>query len=155
MADVDIEIVDGVNFSEDAETCQVHPTLKNLFHHCHSDSGVTTEDNADYSLGWSTYGVDLNDRNEYRYTSWKELNGLPLSGLLDTYSGSGYVWKLTQPTLQCCEREDDIETMSERMVKLQKENWIDHNTRAIFVEFSLFNPAVSQRFCLNIDYLCL
>jgi hypothetical protein len=124
--------------------CVVNPKLKNLFDHCHTSSGVSTEDTANYSAGWSTYGVDINDRNEYRHSSWQSLNGLPYSGLLDTYSGGGYVWQLTQPTLSCCGRENDTETITDRINKLTAENWIDHNTRAIFIEFSLYNPAVSE-----------
>uniref|UniRef100_A0A914X5V1 Uncharacterized protein n=1 Tax=Plectus sambesii TaxID=2011161 RepID=A0A914X5V1_9BILA len=73
---------------------------------------------------------------------------LPYSGLVDTYSGGGYVWKITQPTMECCGREADIETVGERIQKLIDENWIDHNTRAVFVEFSLFNPALNM-FAVN------
>ena len=161
------------------DECRVHPKLRNLLDECHRAKGILTEDEANYAVGWDSDGVDINDREEYRYASWKELNGLPVNGRLDRsllisplfplkfanlinnfgtylkscfgvfrYSGGGYVWKLSQPTIECCGREDIIETVDERVIKLSNESWIDQHTRALFVEFSLFNPAVRFLFSL-------
>lgn len=76
----------------------------------------------------------MNDTNdEYRYRSSKELNGLPFWAIRDVYGGGGYVFPL----------RGTHEKLKEEMFRLEKSDWIDERTRAVFVEFSVYNAQVN------------
>ena len=63
-----------------------------------------------------------------------ELNGYPYWGTLSVYSGGGYVLALEGS-------KTDLQAMMER---LERENWIDKYTRAVFVEFTVYNAQVKR-----------
>ena len=54
-------------------------------------------------------------------------------GQIETYSGGGYVANLGET----------LETATEMINNLESQRWIDIYTRALFVEFSVFNPSSS------------
>ncbi|GFO38752.1 polycystic kidney disease protein 1-like 2 [Plakobranchus ocellatus] len=62
-----------------------------------------------------------------------ELNGYPYWGTLAVYSGGGYVVPL----------EGSKEDLQAKMEQLERENWIDKYTRAVFVEFTVYNAQVN------------
>lgn len=72
-------------------------------------------------------------REEYRYTSASVLNGYPYWGQMAMYAGGGYLVRL----------RGSSRTISAKMAQLEEEEWIDKYTRAIFVEFTVYNPGVN------------
>ena len=65
----------------------------------------------------------------WRYQSSDDLGNLPRSSPRAAYGGGGYVADLGY----------DLQTAREVMEGLSENNWIDRRTRALIVEFSIFN----------------
>lgn len=72
-------------------------------------------------------------KNEWSYRKPSELDGLPFWGLLDMYSGGGYLVPLKGS-------RSDINL---RLDQLKNDSWIDSRTRAVFSEFSVYNAQVN------------
>ncbi|WAQ97034.1 PK1L2-like protein, partial [Mya arenaria] len=62
-----------------------------------------------------------------------ELNSYPYWGQMAFYSGGGYVVPLNK----------DYLNMVEEFYRLEKEGWIDRYTRAVFLEFTVYNPSIN------------
>ncbi|KAK2167555.1 hypothetical protein LSH36_26g04065 [Paralvinella palmiformis] len=89
-------------------------------------------DEEDYDEGWQT---DLNKTENEKMTPWRyqdmfTLDGIPVWGNVASYSGGGYVAELgTKPG----------EAL--KMIQyLRDTRWLDRSSRALFVEFNLYNP---------------
>ena len=65
----------------------------------------------------------------FKYRSWRELDGYPLIGEFATYSGGGYVAELGT----------DLTTALGVVERIRNGSWIDESTRAVFIEFNLYN----------------
>ena len=74
-----------------------------------------------------------NIQNAFNYTPADELESLPTFGIYHYYNGGGYVYKMMSTINQSYE---DIQ-------KLFESQWIDRNTRSLFVEFTLYNPNIN------------
>ena len=72
--------------------------------------------------------------NAFRYTDADYINSFPFVGQLSTYMGGGYVYKLFL---------DDLNQTKYGLNYLESSNWIDRYTRAVFVEFSVYNPNIN------------
>lgn len=68
-----------------------------------------------------------------RYKSAEDLHAFPSEGRLGSYSGGGYVLELKGPT----------STILQRLQYIQQQKWIDERTRAVMLEFSVYNTNVS------------
>ena len=108
---------------------------------CTNSYSKADEDTRAYYLSWliqftttenlTASNDQLTDlRKAFIYSTESEINGYPYDGLLETYSGGGYVANLG----------DTLESASDMINALESNRWIDVYTRAIFVEFNLFNP---------------
>ncbi|XP_065681235.1 polycystin-1-like protein 2 isoform X1 [Hydra vulgaris] len=103
---------------------------------CLSPYKSIVEEKRDFYFNWSLpikYKSAINPSTmPWRYQTWKDLDGYPYAADLNTYYGGGYVieffpkWK-NQYTLD----------------KAKNHKWIDRQTRAIIIEFALFNPATN------------
>ncbi|XGW25699.1 hypothetical protein V3C99_006813 [Haemonchus contortus] len=116
--------------------CDVEPQLRQYFQNCYADISSSNEDRTpQYAAGWKKYNAtsDSSPPAEYRYQTAEELQSINIDGQLQSYSGGGYCVLLQGP---------NVDLMAE-LQKLQAENWIDKNTRAIFVEFSMYNAQVN------------
>lgn len=72
-------------------------------------------------------------REEYMYQTASSLNGYPYIGDMAVYGGGGYVVKLNK----------DYFDMINHLDVLEQEEWIDQYTRAVFLEFTVYNPSVN------------
>ena len=72
----------------------------------------------------------------WTYTSAEDIWGIPIAGHYNTYSGGGYIQKLDNT------KENTLAMFSQ----LVENSWIDRLTRAVFVEFTIYNA--------NINLLC-
>ncbi|XP_061167318.1 uncharacterized protein LOC133176177 [Saccostrea echinata] len=97
------------------------------------------EDENKYCVGWTTYNASICETPAYKNTkitadAWKfikssDIWGSPYRGEYATYGGGGYILKFTK----------NLETAKLMMDEIKKHNWIDRGTRAILVEFTLYN----------------
>ena len=90
-----------------------------------------------YSLFWSTNkSLEINDvklDKSLKYMKSGVLKDNIYFRKYSTYLGGGYVYNLT----------GSLSSIQNDLLSLQQMNWIDKRTRAIFIEFSLFNPNVN------------
>ena len=110
---------------------------------CLDSYSEADEDQDLYCIQWKPYdnskcGNELNTRTLYTADSWKyidahEIWGLSRMGEYNTYSGGGYILKFVK------NRESAFLMLGE----LFKYDWIDRKTRAVFLEFTLYNPNVN------------
>ena len=80
--------------------------------------------------------MNSNLSTSFRFTKSKYLKDNPFSGQYGNYLGGGYVYRMSS----------DFNTVINDLELLQSMNWIDRNTRAVFFEFTLFNPNI-KLFC--------
>ena len=101
---------------------------------CRGEFWTGAEDDRNYNSSWSTLLPATNSSADHWsfQSAWK-LKTIPYVGRLATYSGAGYVVELPS------EKSDVISKFSD----LQGSDWIDRNTAALFVEFTLYNPNVN------------
>ena len=95
----------------------------------------------DFGRGWSS--VNSTDATEmatappeYLYKTADELDSYPYVAAHGVYGGGGYVFELRGP----------LRNMLARAAQLKKEGWVDRYTRAVFVEFTVYNAQVTETF---------
>jgi hypothetical protein len=69
----------------------------------------------------------------FQYRSNIDLNGYAIAGMYSTYSGGGYVYEM----------RGTKSFLKGNLTLLQNNNWIDRKTRAVVVEFAVFNPNIN------------
>ncbi|XP_023225224.1 uncharacterized protein LOC111626157 [Centruroides sculpturatus] len=114
-------------------SCKVEEIMKNVSKTCRGYSRMVDEDKRSYQKGWKKLSEDDGVVDEYHYRSSSELDGLPFFGKLDVYGGGGYVVPL----------RGSREQLKEELYRLEKEDWTDAGTRAVFAEFSVYNAQVN------------
>jgi len=67
------------------------------------------------------------------FSTAEKMNGYPYWGQMAFYGGGGYVVRLNKDYLD----------MVADFEKLEKEGWVDRYTRAVFLEFTTYNPSVN------------
>ena len=70
--------------------------------------------------------------NSFQYKDAEQLQGLPIQGRFDAYEGDGYVYEM----------RGQLSYLQGNLSLLKKMNWIDRQTRAVFAEFTTFNPNI-------------
>ncbi len=73
--------------------------------------------------------ADRQSKDAWKYTPAGQDGDFPVSGELAVYGGNGYGTELAV----------DIETANNTLVELKNNLWIDRQTRAIFLEFIVYN----------------
>ncbi|XP_052071968.1 uncharacterized protein LOC127710241 [Mytilus californianus] len=68
--------------------------------------------------------------NAWKYTGADEIWGISITGLYNTYGGGGFIQNF---------HKEKVLTIN-AIEELTANKWIDRFTRAVFVEFTLFNP---------------
>ncbi|XP_060565690.1 polycystin-1-like protein 2 [Ruditapes philippinarum] len=106
---------------------------------CFGGYQIWNEDDENYCIGWKNYPCSLTEA-VYNVTSsaWKFQSslgiwGLPLTGYYTTYGGGGYIASLH------VNLNYSIATINE----LYKNLWIDRQTRAVIVEFTLYDASTN------------
>jgi polycystin 1L2 len=102
------------------------------------------EESGNFNPGWTPYKQNSTATKDptwrkmysaFTYRTASSLDSLPITAKYTTYMGGGYVYDMV-PTLNKTTLQNEIAT-------LQSLGWIDLNTRAIFLELSLFNPNIN------------
>ncbi|XP_059156486.1 polycystin-1-like protein 2 [Physella acuta] len=115
--------------------CKVPDAVRGIIRECNVMYDMLDQEENSYTPGWGkALGRGAaNTAEEYIYRDSSELNGYPYWGVLSMYSGGGYVAALNGS------KSDLVETFN----RLEAERWIDRYTRAVFVEFTVYNPQVN------------
>lgn len=115
--------------------------FENKINFCYADYSFLDEDKDLYDFGWnefnSSYKPDSSEERIYRafqYRSATDLDGFIVTANYSTYFGGGYVYEMRGS------RSQIIANIS----LLQKLDWIDRQTRAIFIEFTTYNPNIDM-----------
>jgi hypothetical protein len=85
-------------------------------------------------VGWETYNTSCFDENEltdysFLYKSSSEVKAFPYFGTYSYYNGGGYQMQLGPKQ----------SLIIEHVNELRSKNWIDGNTRAVFIDSNTFN----------------
>jgi len=98
------------------------------------------QDRDSFGYGWSQYNSSYVPPNGYQsiykafqYQSAQTLQGSSIQGKFSTYEGSGYLYEM----------RGQLSYIQGNLTLLKEMNWIDRQTRAIFVEFSVYNPNIN------------
>jgi polycystin 1L2 len=107
-------------------SCNVPGTFEKQIKECYSQKKAGNE-RGSFGLGWTDSGNTTDP--PWRWSSVSELDGVAYWGKLDVYSGDGYVQYL-----------ENTRSKARNVLATLKDNlWIDRQTRAVFVEFTLYN----------------
>ncbi|CAF0734591.1 unnamed protein product [Didymodactylos carnosus] len=112
-------------------SCKVHKKFIAVVPDCYAAYSRRKEDK-------SSYGPD-NDiiaKTAWQYQSSAALKGSSVSGQISSYSGGGYVQNLGENYAESKEILDD----------LQQNLWLDRGTRAVFLDFTVYNANINL-FC--------
>ncbi|KAI8499581.1 hypothetical protein Bbelb_226320, partial [Branchiostoma belcheri] len=118
--------------------CRVQEPFVDIVDHCTPPYTMWDKDEEVYDVGWlrpdpanGTLSIVDTTANlspwRYRRPSLKA--AVPHPGKHGFYDGGGYVSELT-----------NITEMDVTMAELESSGWIDHKTRAVFIEFIVYNP---------------
>ncbi|XP_006152651.1 polycystic kidney disease protein 1-like 2 isoform X2 [Tupaia chinensis] len=120
-------------------SCPLAQQLQASFTGCHAPYSLDAEDLEDYGEGWNASA--LNNSNGFpsawQYQSQSQRQGYPIWGKLTVYRGGGYVVPLGT----------DHQNASRMLQYLFDNTWLDTLTRAVFVEFTVYNANVNL-FCI-------
>ncbi|NXK49451.1 PK1L2 protein, partial [Chauna torquata] len=121
------------------DTCPISPRLQHVIQECHAPYSLQTEDTSDYGEHWNSSVFDNSSdlSSAWRYQSQSKLRGQPMWGKLAIYRGGGYVIHLGT----------DPKNASRILQYLFNNVWLDTFTRAVFVEFTVYNANVNL-FCI-------
>jgi polycystin 1L2 len=72
--------------------------------------------------------------DSFKYSSAESMDSFPFSASYDTYLGGGYVYKM----------RGLLHFLKGNLSLLQQMDWIDRQTRAVFVEFAVYNPNMNM-----------
>ena len=115
-------------------SCRVHHAVRNLTQECAQASIIVNEDDTDYCNAWEektqiTEYLPSCIRPEFKYTTAKELNSGSYTAGIDSYGGGGYVYRV----------RGSSKSIREDLKTLHQQRWINNHTRAVFLEFSVYN----------------
>ncbi|XP_004690218.1 PREDICTED: polycystic kidney disease protein 1-like 2 [Condylura cristata] len=120
-------------------SCPLAQQLQASLDGCHAPYSLDVEDLSDYGEGWNASLLNTSNglSQAWQYQSQSQRRGYPIWGKLTVYRGGGYVVPLGT----------DRKSMSRILQYLFDNTWLDRLTRAVFVEFTVYNANVNL-FCI-------
>ncbi|KAF7242705.1 Polycystic kidney disease protein 1-like 2, partial [Varanus komodoensis] len=120
-------------------TCPIAPKLQSTTGECHAAYSFDTEDMADYGARWNISSLDNTSElsSAWQYQGQSKLRGQATWGKLAVYRGGGYVVHLGTDSCNA----------SRILQYLFNNTWLDTFTRAVFIEFTVYNANVNL-FCI-------
>ncbi|XP_037062148.1 LOW QUALITY PROTEIN: polycystic kidney disease protein 1-like 3 [Peromyscus leucopus] len=95
------------------------------------------EDRENYGVGWVPPDTNITETDSiWHYQNQESLGGYPTQGEFATYSGGGYIVRLGR----------NSSAAARVLQHLEQRHWLDHCTKALFVELTVFNA--------NVNLLC-
>nr|KAG5695087.1 hypothetical protein BaRGS_015063 [Batillaria attramentaria] len=116
-------------------SCRIPAPFSDDTTFCTQTWSWSAQDTATYREGWTTpaenYSPGVND--PWVYSDWMNTDGIPHAGAIGVYPAGGYVKDLIGTRQRVEQLVSELENLE----------WIDKYTRAVFVEFVLYNPNVN------------
>lgn len=112
-------------------------SCKYLISKCYGEYSFYTDEKSDFDPYWrdiSSTNITSAYLDAFKYKKSSELNSYPYFGLYNLYYGGGYVHRFNDITKNSIMKD---------LMSLKGLGWIDVKTRAVFIEFSIFNPNVN------------
>jgi hypothetical protein len=111
-----------------------------MLEHRNKDLENLDDEKNKFGFGWSKFNQSYVPPHGYQaiYDSFQyrdsyTLEGLPIQSKFNTYEGGGYVYEM----------RGQLSFIQGNMTLLKAMNWIDRQTRAVFIEFSAYNPNIN------------
>ncbi|XP_075335044.1 polycystin-1-like protein 2 [Odontesthes bonariensis] len=121
-------------------SCQIADPMLTLVPDCHASYSWEVEDMGSYEPGWNhtvTDNISASTSSSWKYQTQAQLRARPVWGKMVLYRGGGFVVELGP----------DLPNASSTLEYLFRNKWLDMYTRAIFVEFTVYNANVNL-FCI-------
>ncbi|XP_058848646.1 polycystin-1-like protein 2 isoform X1 [Acipenser ruthenus] len=121
------------------DSCPVTRSMRSTVRDCHAPYSWDLEDMDSYGPGWNISAPRNTSQfsSVWKYQSQGSLRAHPLWGNIALYRGGGYVAVLGT----------DIDNATSVLQYLIDNTWLDEYTRAIFVEFTVYNANLNL-FCI-------
>ncbi|XP_065660274.1 uncharacterized protein LOC105844737 isoform X6 [Hydra vulgaris] len=140
LNDLTSKIVNGIRIRQvriQPDSCRKAYLMSNFIKiDCLSSYTSSLEETRDFDLNWKIpkqYNSPIIPSTmPWRYQTWQELDGYPYAAGLDIYYGGGYVLEIFPKWKNKAILE-----------QLKNSKWIDRQTRAVIIEFALFNAATN------------
>ena len=124
------------------DKCKVSKEMSGLISYCTPDYNSLNGEDKNFDLTWSEYNSSfvLSDKNledvynAFQYTRALSISSYPMSGIFTSYLGGGYAYKMN----------GNGASIISNLTLLEQNNWIDRQTRAVFVEFNTYNPNIKM-----------
>ena len=114
--------------------------MESTYGECFPDLSFSNEDKGMYHYGWAPYNESHTPDNgmgliydSFQYKTAESLNSTYYQGTYSTYPGGGFVYQM----------RGQLSYLIGNISLLQQNNWIDRSTKAVFIEFSAFNPNIN------------
>jgi polycystin 1L2 len=116
--------------------CTPYSPMNTIVNDCYQDYSTFNQDKDSYFFKWQTLNNQnssfTNEQNAFKYTQSSQIDSYSYIAKQNTYYGGGYVFKMI----------GNASVLSQSIVKLQQEEWINKQTAAVFVEFTIYNPNI-------------
>lgn len=113
------------------DSCKLASRFNNIANFCISSYSMFNEEKNDYGYAWSefnnSYKPSHGMERVYKAFQYRNSDGLPI---YSSYSEGGYMYEM----------RGRLSFIRGNMSLLQQMNWIDRQTRTVFIEFTTFNP---------------
>ncbi|KAM9851174.1 polycystin-1-like protein 2 [Aulostomus maculatus] len=121
-------------------SCQLSGSVLHLVPDCHAPYSWELEDMDSYGPGWNfseKNNISASTSSHWKYQTQAQLRSHHVRGRTALYRGGGFVAELGP----------DLQSASSTLHSLFRNKWLDVYTRAIFVEFTIYNANVNL-FCV-------
>ncbi|XP_071965410.1 uncharacterized protein [Antedon mediterranea] len=120
------------------DLCEIPEIMQESVDSCRPAYGAFTEDDRYFHERWvlanQTHPPEYKGLNDaWRHQSWFDLGSLPYWGIVTVYGGGGYVIELGKTV-------EDAWAIADY---LRATKWVDQYTRAVFFEFTVYNPVIN------------
>ncbi|XP_067303965.1 polycystin-1-like protein 2 [Pseudorasbora parva] len=122
------------------DSCTIAKSMRQAVPHCNAPYSWENEDMGSYGPGWEEFNFVNGSKDTvtaWQYQSQSTLKAVPVWGMIALYRGGGYVMDLGS----------DLENASRKLQYLFNSTWLDMYTRAVFIEFTVYNANVNL-FCI-------
>ncbi|XP_038066995.1 uncharacterized protein LOC119737008 isoform X2 [Patiria miniata] len=130
-----------------SNSCKIEEVMRTTINHCYDEYSAADDVEISYNEGWQPVNETTPPDYEsspflgvWKYRGWLELDSYPAFADQNSYYGGGFTVNFGV----------DILADMEMIDYLEQNSWIDQQTRAVFLEYVLYNP-VSNTHVLSLN----
>jgi hypothetical protein len=111
--------------------------MNTIVNDCNQDYSLSSQDKSSYDFKWQTIKNQNSSfvyvQNAFKYTQSSLIDSYSYIAKVNTYFGGGYVFKMI----------GNSSYLTDSLAMLQQNEWINKQTAAVFVEFTIYNPNIN------------